>query len=263
MDYPDFKQKLAKMYTAAEARVLWQAFSEASGEISAEVFTDELLTGKPYQQILGTADFFGQKFLVDSNVLIPRPETEELLELAISKISADFKDEKSLDILDIGTGSGVISIILKKEFPSANITAIDLDDNALKIARKNAEIHQTEINFQRHDFLNWHPDFQIDILISNPPYIGREEAPELALGVKSFEPHHALFSPTEDALIFYRKIAADARKILKPKGCIFLEINQRLGQETLEIFQPDFQAELMTDLSGNDRFIIAKNSSKK
>lgn len=258
MDYPEFKEKLANIYTSTEVRVLWQAFSEAPTGISAEDFATELLSGKPYQQILGVADFFGQKFCVNSHVLIPRPETEELLELAISKIYNDFEKEKTLDILDIGTGSGVISIILKKEFSSANITALDIDENALEIAKKNSKIHETEVKFLRQDYLNWHPDFSADIIISNPPYIAREEASDLASVVKNFEPRHALFSPSQDPLIFYRKIAADARKILKPNGLIFLEINQRLGQETLKIFQQDFQAELLKDLSGNDRFILAK-----
>lgn len=258
MEYSEFKAEVSNLYSAAESRILWQAFLESKETISAEFFISQLLTGKPYQQILGSAEFFGQNFFVNEHVLIPRPETEELLELAIDRITKAFGTIQNLEILDIGTGSGVISIILKKYFPQANITAIDVDQKALEVAKSNADSHEVEVNFLLQDYLVWKPLLSSDVIFSNPPYIGQDEETDIAFGVKSFEPHHALFSPTDDPLIFYRKIAEDARKMLKPGGMVFLEINQQLGNETLNLFASDFQSALLKDLSGNDRFVIAE-----
>ena len=258
----------------------------------------ELKTGKPFQQILGETEFFGMKFFVNDHVLIPRPETEELLELAIRKIqesrfeNQDFAnclrepqtDKKykikasnsqnsklsnsqtlKFKILDIGTGSGIIPIVLKKHFPDAEVSAIDISEDALEIARKNAEFHKTEIKFIQKDYLNEVFDSAqtdkaiYDIIISNPPYIGIEENVEIEESVKGFEPNLALFSPTSDALIFYRKIAEDSINHLSENGMIFLEINQKLGRETLELFGNGFsEAELLKDISGNDRIIFVR-----
>ena len=217
-----------------------------------------LKTGKPYQQILGHAEFFGHRFWVDENVLIPRPETEELLELAIQKIRKSSLKEENIRIIDIGTGSGIIPIILKKNFPNATISAIDVSDMALKIAKKNSALHQVDIDFIQKNFLETSLGEQWDVIISNPPYIGIEEENEIERGVKSFEPKMALFSPTSDALIFYKKIAEDAQKLLKLDGMIFLEINQKLGNETLGLFHNFKKRELIKDLSGNDRIVFVQ-----
>lgn len=217
----------------------------------------ELKTGKPYQYILGNTEFYGDTFLVDENVLIPRPETEELLEFAIAKIKNSVFYEKSFRVLDIGTGSGVIPIILKKHFPKAVITSLDISEKAIEIAKKNAEIHQTEIDFWVCDYLNTEINEKWDIIISNPPYIGQDELTEIETSVKGFEPNMALFSPTSDALIFYKKIAEDALKNASKNGMVFLEINQKLGKETLDLFENFSQSELLKDLSGNDRIIFA------
>lgn len=235
---------------------------EQRGQLN-EILT-QLKSGRPYQQILGKTHFFGLHFLVDDNVLIPRPETEELVELAVAKIkesgSWNLEDEsywRNLKILDIGTGSGVIPICLKKQFPKAEITAIDYSEKALETARKNADLHSADINFIHQDYLNAGLTGTFDVIISNPPYIGMDEVGEIAGSVKEFEPEMALFSPTSDALIFYRKIASDAGHHLKGSGMVFLEINQKLGQETLALFHNFQRAELLQDLSGNDRFIFA------
>ena len=218
-----------------------------------------LKTGKPYQQILGETEFFGMTFFVDENVLIPRPETEELLELAIKKIHNSRLIIERLKILDIGTGSGIIPITLKKHFPEAEVHSIDFSEKALQIAKKNADFHQLEINFIHNDYLNFELLENYDIIISNPPYIGIEEEHEIADSVKEFEPKMALFSPTSDALIFYRKIAEDSRKFLNESGLLFLEINQKLGPETLQLYAPHFsEVQLIKDLSENDRFIFGK-----
>ena len=218
----------------------------------------QLKSGKPYQQILGHTEFYGLKFWVNENVLIPRPETEELLEIAISEISNLKSQISNLKILDIGTGSGIIPITLKKHFPEALVSAIDISEKALELAKKNAKLHQTEIHFIAADYLNTELTENFDIIISNPPYIGIDEEIEIADSVKEYEPNIALFSPTKDALIFYRKIATDCQKNLNPNGLFFLEINQKLGQETLDLFQDFTEKKLMKDLSDNHRFIIGK-----
>lgn len=272
-----FRNELSDLYSDSELNELFHIFSEkilnlnkielrnsrhilltVNQQNQFENVISELKTGKPYQQVLGEAEFYGLTFFVNENVLIPRPETEELLEFAINKIqSSEFKDQ-ILKILDIGTGSGIIPIVLKKHFPSAEISAIDYSEKALEIARKNAEFHQTEINFIHADYLNAELTENLDVIISNPPYIGVDEETDIAESVKEFEPKMALFSPTSDALIFYRKIAEDATKYLSENGLVFLEINQKLGNETLELFDNFSESQLIKDISGNDRIVFAR-----
>ena len=272
-----FKSELSELYTEAESAQLYSVFLyEKTGfdrfqqrrfahqellisdEEELKEITSELKTGKPYQQILGHTEFYGKKFFVDENVLIPRPETEELVELAKIEIQNLKSKIQNLKLLDIGTGSGIIPITLKKHFPNAEISAIDISEKALEIAQKNADFHKKEINFIQADFLNTELTEKYDIIISNPPYIGIEENIEIEDSVKGFEPNIALFSPTSDALIFYRKIAKDGEKYLNENGMIFLEINQKLGKETLELFSNYSESRLIKDLSGNDRFVFAK-----
>ena len=272
-----FKSELSELYTEAESAQLYSIFLyEKTGfdrfqqrrfahqellisdEEELKEIIEELKTGKPYQQILGHTEFYGKKFFVDENVLIPRPETEELVELAISKIKNLKSKIQNLKLLDVGTGSGIIPITLKKHFPNAEISAIDISEKALEIAKKNADFHQARINFIQADYLNTDLTENYDVIISNPPYIGIEENIEIEDSVKGFEPNIALFSPTSDALIFYKKIAKDGEKHLNENGMIFLEINQKLGKETLELFQNFSESQLIKDLSGNDRFVFAK-----
>ena len=275
-----FKSELSELYTEAESAQLYSVFLyEKTGfdrfqqrrfahqellisdEEELKEIIEELKTGKPYQQILGHTEFYGKKFFVDENVLIPRPETEELVELAKIEIQNLKSKIQNLKLLDIGTGSGIIPITLKKHFPYAEISAIDISEKALEIAKKNAEFHQANIQFIQQDYLNTKLEENYDIIISNPPYIGIEENIEIEDSVKGFEPNIALFSPTSDALIFYKKIAKDGEKYLNENGMVFLEINQKLGKETLELFQNFSESQLIKDLSGNDRFIFAKKSS--
>ena len=272
-----FKSELSELYTEAESAQLYSIFLyEKTGfdrfqqrrfahqellisdEEELQEITSELKTGKPYQQILGHTEFYGKKFFVDENVLIPRPETEELVELAKIEIQNLKSKIQNLKLLDIGTGSGIIPITLKKHFPNAEISAIDISEKALEIAKKNAEFHQANIQFIQQDYLNTKLEENYDIVISNPPYIGIEENIEIEDSVKGFEPNIALFSPTSDALIFYKKIAKDGEKHLNENGMIFLEINQKLGKETLELFSNYSESRLIKDLSGNDRFVFAK-----
>lgn len=272
-----FQTELHDGYTASESAFLYSIFVEKIVGFDSfqqrrlshqELLLDdekrlldviiELKTNKPYQHILGETEFYGMSFFVDENVLIPRPETEELLEIAIDKIQSLAPHSQNLKILDIGTGSGIIPLVLKKYFPKAEVSSIDFSEKALETARKNANFHQLDINFIHGDYLNLELTESYDVIISNPPYIGIEEEIEIADSVKDFEPKMALFSPTSDALIFYRKIAEDSKKYLIEKGLLFLEINQKLGPETLELYSFFSEAQLVKDLSENDRFIIGK-----
>lgn len=228
-------------------------------EIEFQEILTTLKTGKPFQQILGETEFYGLKFFVDEHVLIPRPETEELLELAIKKVRVsgfEVRDKGALKILDIGTGSGIIPIVLKKHFPKAEVSAIDFSEDALKMAKRNADFHEVEIEFIHKDYLSENFIGVFDVIISNPPYIGMEEEVEIADSVKEFEPKMALFSPTSNALIFYEKIAKDCKNHLTENGLVFLEINQKLGKETRELFVNVLsEVELLKDISGNERFV--------
>ena len=279
MTYHDYKtyfqNKVSENYTDSESSILFDIFVQhlmdwnqievrnAMNQEVEEKYSDELQniinelqTGKPYQQILGETEFYGLKFFVDEHVLIPRPETEELLELAIEKIKAGSRKSNVFKILDIGTGSGIIPIVLKKHFPEAEVSAIDYSENALKTAQRNADLHEVEINFIHQDYLQENLTEVYNVIISNPPYIGMEEEDEIADSVKEFEPKMALFSPTPNALIFYEKIAEDCKSHLAENGLVFLEINQKLGKETLALFTEVLsEAELMKDLSGNERMV--------
>jgi release factor glutamine methyltransferase len=273
-----FKSELSELYTGSENAFLCSVFIEkivGFDSFYQRRFSDQellvqdekklleiilkLKTNKPYQHILGETEFYGMTFFVNENVLIPRPETEELLEFAIKKIHNSLLVTDQIKILDIGTGSGIIPLLLKKHFPQAEVTSIDFSEKALETAKKNADFHQLKVNFIHADYLSFDLSGTFDIIISNPPYIGIEEENEIANSVKEFEPKMALFSPTSDALIFYRKIADDAKKHLNENGLLFLEINQKLGPETLELYLNDFkEALLIKDLSENDRFIFGK-----
>ncbi|NMR32599.1 peptide chain release factor N(5)-glutamine methyltransferase [Chryseobacterium aquaticum] len=272
-----FKSEISGLYTDSEADFLFSVFVEkvlGLNQIQIRMNNDlklsdenekkfkniisDLKTEKPYQYILGETEFYGMCFYVNENVLIPRPETEELLELAIDKIQSSKLDIDQLKILDIGTGSGIIPLVLKKHFSNAKISSIDFSEKALEAAKRNAEFHQLEVSFIHADYLNFNLNENYDVIISNPPYIGMDEEIEIEYSVKDFEPKMALFSPTEDALIFYKKIAEDSKKYLNKNGLLFLEINQKLGKETLELYKNEFkEADLIKDLSGNDRFVIA------
>ena len=263
--FPLFSEALTTIYSKEESRILYRYFLEDFQERKLENLasefekvTEELKKGKPYQQILGYTEFYGNRFFVDENVLIPRPETEELLELAISKIKNLKSKIQNLKLLDVGTGSGIIPITLKKHFPYAEVFAMDISEKALEIAQKNADFHQTEIKFLKADYLNTNLTEKYDVIISNPPYIGIDENTEIEDSVKGFEPNIALFSPTSDALIFYRKITKDCENHLNENGLFFLEINQKLGNETLELFKNFSESELVKDLSGNDRFVMGR-----
>jgi release factor glutamine methyltransferase len=223
----------------------------------------ELLTGKPIQYILGVTEFYGLPFKVNPSVLIPRPETEELVEWILSETQKVKNKGFSGRIIDIGTGSGCIAVTLKKNLPGAVVFAIDISEDALRTAEDNAELNETEVNFLKLDILNFLPDNTIpksDIIVSNPPYVTEDDKKQMHNNVTDFEPHTALFVPEDDPLIFYRAIADFALVNLKPDGYLFFEINENLGNETVELLQQKGfkKIELRQDMSGRDRMISSR-----
>ena len=214
-------------------------------------YLKRLLKYEPVQYILGYAEFYGLRFKVSPAVLIPRPETEELVELIISEIT-----KPTVKILDIGTGSGCIPISLKKNLPHADVTSIDISEDALKIARENASANGTEIIFSQRDILNQIPDERYDIIVSNPPYIGYDEKERMNDNVLIHEPHLALFS--DDPLLFYKRIAEIAKQILQAEGRIYLEVSEYRAKEVVDIFtRQGWNAEVKKDMSGKDRMVKA------
>ena len=208
----------------------------------------------PIQYILGNTSFYGLDFMVNNNVLIPRPETEELVDWIIKTN----KNYRFINVLDIGTGSGCIAITLAKNIENSNIFALDVSEDALIIAKKNAEINNVSVNFIHDDILQTiEINQKFDVIVSNPPYVRNLEKHEIKKNVLDNEPHLALFVTDNDALIFYRKIAEFAINNLNQNGFLFFEINQYLGQETKELLQ-DFgfkNIELKQDIYSNDRMI--------
>jgi len=218
----------------------------------------KLLEHKPIQYVLGEVWFYKMKLLVNEHVLIPRPETEELVEWVIkeSKIqNSKFK------ILDVGTGSGCIAVALKKELADAEIFAIDVSDDALSVAKQNAQDQNTAINFLQLDFLNeddWPSLPSFDIIISNPPYIPENEKSKLAKNVVNHEPHLALFVDDNDPFIFYKKIASFAEKHLNENGKIFVEVHEDYAKQVQQIFaEKNFTTEIKKDIYGRERMIKA------
>nr|WP_298925610.1 peptide chain release factor N(5)-glutamine methyltransferase [uncultured Allomuricauda sp.] len=214
---------------------------------------------KPLQYILGTAHFMDLELKVNENVLIPRPETEELVEWILEECQV--KPSRDLKILDIGTGSGCIAMALAKGLPNAKVYALDVSEEALKVAQENAESNQVEIEFIQMDVLNPNNlELKFDIIVSNPPYVRELEKHEIKNNVKAYEPSLALFVPDEDALLFYRAIIAFAEKHLLEKGHLYLEINQYLGKETKALLEAHnfSEIELRKDLFGNDRMLKGK-----
>ena len=214
----------------------------------------------PVQYILGTISFYGLDFMVNENVLIPRPETEELVEWIVNE-NLNIEKLKDLKILDIGTGSGCIAISLAKNLPNAQVFAIDVSDKALATAQKNAESNEVKVTFLEKNILEtFDLEQEFDIIVSNPPYVRNLEKVEINKNVLEYEPHLALFVEDDDALIFYKKIAQLAQKNLVENGSLYFEINQYLGKEMILLLEEmQFKnIELKKDIYGNDRMIFGR-----
>lgn len=214
---------------------------------------------RPIQHILGKADFCGMTLTVNENVLIPRPETEGIVELAKDKCRYPKR------ILDLCTGSGCIAIALAKVFPDAEIIAVDISEKAIEVARQNAWNQGVEIEFVQADILS--DDLAelplFDLIVSNPPYVREQEKADMQPNVLDYEPHLALFVPNDDPLLFYRRIAEIAHKHLVTNGLLIVEINENLGEETAGLLRANgFETTLHNDFKGKTRFVVGRRGSK-
>lgn len=240
------------MVTKEEEQPLYEALTQLKQE-------------RPLQYILGTTHFMDMEFAVNEDVLIPRPETEELVQW----IMDDVENQKSesehriseIRILDIGTGSGCIAISLAKYIPTAKVYALDISEKALEVARKNAEANSVDVTFFKQSILDPGLDLELDfdVIVSNPPYVRELEKKEIKKNVVDHEPHLALFVSDEDPLLFYRAIAHFANRNLSKNGGLYLEINQYLGAESQSLLKAHnfSEIELRKDIFGNDRMIKA------
>ncbi len=276
-----FIQELAPIYDVGEAENFFYLILEEKHKLKRIdlalqpdlVFSDDeivvwnlilkqLKQEIPVQYLLGKTSFYGLEFEVNANVLIPRSETEELVDWILKSQKSKVESQK-IRILDIGTGSGCIAIALAKNLPNATVFAIDVSENALATAKINAENNSVNVTFINQNILETEDlQQQFDIIVSNPPYVRHLEKEEIKKNVLDNEPHLALFVADNDALVFYKKIAELAQKNLSENGQLYFEINQYLGKETIDLLQKmNFATtELRKDIYGNDR--MAKASVK-
>lgn len=261
-----------KAYEPSEANeIVFMVFNELLGVtkndlIASKSIPEEQLSGmddiikrinnfEPIQYILGKTWFYEHSFFVNENVLIPRPETEELVQRAIN-LSPKM-------VLDLGTGSGCIAISIALGLKNAEVFAIDISENAIDIAKRNNDNLKANVNIQKADILNFKSPFgeqKFDLILSNPPYVKENEMPEMRENVLNFEPHLALFVSNDDPLIFYKKIAEIGQTYLENEGHVLVEINSYLGQETCDIFKGAgySRVELIQDFFEKDRMVLAK-----
>lgn len=280
--YNEVAQQLKKAFTLQEIQSLQRLIFEkklglalheiylnpnapTKSEDAEEIFriVSQLKLQKPIQYILGEADFFGLIFRVNPNVLIPRQETEELVDWIIKTNNVE-----NPSILDIGTGSGCIAIALAKNIQNAKITAIDISAEALDVAKGNAQSNGVYVDFTKVDVLEMNSSISnqpFDIIVSNPPYIRELEKPLMNANVLEHEPHLALFVSNSDPLVYYRSIVQQTKELLKLNGTIYFEINEALGDEMRRLFiKHEFcNIELRKDLNGKDRMIKAIWNGKK
>jgi release factor glutamine methyltransferase len=221
-----------------------------------EEIVDRLKTYEPIQYILEETEFFGLPFYVDQNVLIPRPETEELVELIIND-----NQNKEASILDIGTGSGCIAIALAKYLKNTDVSAWDISYKAIDVAVVNSKRNSVDVSFKRVDVLGHYPtDKRYDIIVSNPPYVLESEKGSMQANVLDYEPHSALFVPDNRALLFYERIADVAIELLNKGGYLYFEINQAKGEETVRMLEEKGFSDvtLLQDISKRDRMVKAR-----
>jgi release factor glutamine methyltransferase len=288
--YRSYLQQLQQLYSPNEAATItdW-VFEKIAGLHRADIIknpTDlinpetsvklndgliSLLQHKPVQYVLGEAWFYKMKLKVNDHVLIPRPETEELVQLVSDEWHKENKKKKfsqsdpvtksayRTSVIDIGTGSGCIAIAVKKNLPEIDMLAIDVSSGALSIANENANLHEAAIEFKQINFLDensWEALPVFDIIISNPPYIPINEKEKLDKNVTDFEPHTALFVPDNTPFLFYEKIAAFGKKHLSGNGKIYVEIHEDFAKETSQLFDENYIVELRKDFFGKERMLI-------
>ena len=273
--YTHIRQVLSATYPDTEASamaksILLDIFQFTQAELYAGKDTDfgpkeaerledileRLKRYEPLQYIIGETTFCGLTFKVSPDVLIPRPETAELIEW----IQTDHREERNLRILDIGTGSGCIPIALAKSLPDAQVSAWDISEQALRTAEENAQRNDARVSFTKVDVLkDGYPPVCLDVLVSNPPYITESERKDMNRNVLDWEPNIALFVPNDKPLLFYERIADIGLHTLRPGGSLFFEINQAYGPDTVQMLREKGyqQVSLRKDMSGNDRMIKA------
>ena len=279
MKLSQFQNRLAPLYNPREARNIYylllqeilrcsfsallvrgdEALSDEN-EKTIESYASRLSLGEPLQHILGYTYFCGYQFSVSRDVLIPRPETEELVEW----ICKDSPEADSL--LDIGTGSGCIAVSLKKKLCNCDIFAMDISEKALSMAKENALSNQVDITFLHEDILSLPADSRsYSVIVSNPPYITQKEKSAMHVNVLEHEPHLALFVHDDDPLLFYRAIAQFAQQHLQDNGFLYFEINENLGKETCELLQQyNFHSIVLhKDMNGKDRMIQCRKQKNK
>lgn len=272
-----FINELEKLYDSREAENItflvfqhfknWNRFqlkeNENTGLSESELLKfhfalKELKTGKPLQYVLGETEFYGLKFFVNESVLIPRPETEELVHLVINDCKKNHLS--SPVILDIGTGSGCIPAALKKNIPDSVVMATDVSEASLVVAKKNAEINGVEIQFFHHDILSGKDvmEGKADIIISNPPYIPEKEKNILHKNVVDFEPHIALFSPDNEPLKFYIAISLFAKEKLKRNGKLFFEVHENFAKDVKQLMEENGfgEVEVVKDMQEKERMVF-------
>lgn len=265
-------EKLQKIYNASESSLIARYIFEdlidlnitSEGKMTEQQqsllddATDRLIRYEPWQYISGKADFYGRQFLVNTSVLIPRPETEELVEHALDYI----KNRNDVSILDIGTGSGIIPVTIRCEHPSVNATAVDISEAALSVAAHNARMHNAQVEFEVMDFLNpeeWQRLGKYDLVVSNPPYISLSEKETMDANVIAYEPHIALFADP-DPLIFYKAIAGFVLSTQNENTIVLTEIHEKYGKAVLDIFiKSGFRnVKIVRDMQGKDRIVTAE-----
>lgn len=225
--------------------------------INLQKILAELQSGKPVQYVLGETIFYGLHFKVNPSVLIPRPETEELVEWVMESCALADVTGSTLRIMDIGTGSGCIAVSLKKNFAFAEVFAMDISEDAMETASANATLNEVDIHFIKADIREFYSHKKFDVLVSNPPYITLKEKEQMHDNVLAHEPHLALFVSNEKPLVFYEAIADFAWATLSDMGLLFLEINEHLAKETIEMLtiKSFINIELKKDMQGKDRMI--------
>ena len=239
LSFTDFVFTLQREVTEEEKQFVEEIYKKLAAHI-------------PAQYIIGHADFFGMKLKVDERVLIPRPETEELVDLILTE-----NPEKNLKVLDIGTGSGAIALALAKNRPDWSVTAADISQDALDLSLENANAQNLNLSFIKSDCFS-EISAKYDIIVSNPPYISREDQEEVGLNVLHSEPHLALFAD-EDGLAIYRRIAEDSKDYLNDGGKIYLEIGYKQGQNVPALFMenlPEKRVRTLKDQFGQDRMVV-------
>ena len=272
----NFKKSLSELYPSEEIQSFFNILSEKYLNLSrieialnrdrrlteteAEKFQKAILrlqNHEPIQYIIGETEFYGLPFKVNTHTLIPRPETEELVEWILS----GFPPSGARGILDIGTGSGCIAISLAKNLPNAKISALDISEEALKIAEANAKLNKVEVDFFQTDILSAETlPMKYDVIVSNPPYVRELEKKQMQQNVLKYEPHSALYVKDEDPLLFYRAISRLAKNHLNPGGKLFFEINEYLAYEMTELLKAEGfkNIEIKKDIYGKDRMLKCK-----